>query len=129
MKKILFIITVMLLGCSSNEPKITANALEGQWILARKTGGIAGINETPKEGEKSVLFINNDSSFYFENNGVKGKQGTYKLGTKKAMLFNKKMKTIELGEGNEFLYEIKDNTLDLIQDYYDGFNYEYHRLN
>ena len=128
MKTLFFVLIVLTMGCSNDEPKITANPIEGHWLFTRISGGIAGINETPKAGEKKILVLNNDGSYYFEDNDIKGEIGKYKLGKKESMLFNKEMDYLELGEDSGFLYDLKGNTLFLIEDYYDGFNYEYHRL-
>lgn len=104
-----------------------SNELTGSWKWVRKTGGFAGVNETPKAGEVTLLRINADKTYSTKINDSLVASGTYTLSTGESMLLNKKVNFIVFGEGIPMMYEVKNNDLHLGEDVYDGFNYEYVR--
>lgn len=128
MKKLLLLLIIGLSSCGKDEVTVMKNELAGEWNWVRKTGGIAGVNETPKKGDTFVLKINSDNTYSYISNGTEITKGKYTLGKAESMLLNKEMPTITLDENGKFMYELKGEVLYLSEDYYDGFNYEYARI-
>jgi len=125
-KLLLFLMLAGVMACEKSEVG-KSNELTGSWKWVRKTGGIAGVNETPKEGEVTILKINADKTYSTKINDSLLVSGTYTLSTGESMLLNKKANFIVFGEGVPMMYEVKNNELHLAEDVYDGFNYEYVR--
>lgn len=129
MKNILLItLGLIILSCSKGENLVVANDIMGEWKWVRKTGGIAGINETPKEGELLVIKLNADKTYIRLENGKVTSTGKYSLGKAESMLFNEEYSTLSIDEMRPLMYEVNENSLYLFDDMYDGFNYEYVRV-
>lgn len=129
MKNILLIIvSLVMFSCSKDENLIAANDITGEWKWIKKTGGIAGVNETPKEGETRILKLNTDNTYSRLENGKVISSGKYSLGRGKSMLFNEEYSTLSFDEMVPLMYEVKGISLYLFDDVYDGFNYEYVRV-
>ena len=128
MKKLLFLLMIGLMSCSKDEVTVKTNELVGEWSWVRKTGGIAGVNETPKKGDTFILKINSDNTYSYISNGTEISNGKYTLDEAESMLQNKVTPVIILNDNGKFMYELQGNVLYLSEDYYDGFNYEYVRV-
>ncbi|WP_367913711.1 hypothetical protein [Leadbetterella sp. DM7] len=127
MKKWLMILMMAGLGACEKSEVVKSDELTGTWKWVRKTGGIAGVNETPKEGEVILLKLNADKTYSTMRNDSLLASGTYALSVKESILLNKETDFITLGTGEPVMYEVKNNELHLAEDVYDGFNYEYVR--
>lgn len=125
-KLILFLMIAGLTACEKSEVG-KSNELTGTWKWVKKTGGIAGVNETPKAGEVTLLKLNADKTYSTTLNDSLLASGTYTLSTGESMLLNKEVNFIVLGEGMPMMYEVKNDELYLAEDVNDGFNYEYVR--
>lgn len=127
MKKLLIFLMISgLMACEKSEV-VKSDELTGTWKWVRKTGGIAGVNETPKDREVTLLTLNADKTYSTTRNDSLLVSGTYALSTGESLLLNKEVNFIVFGEGLPMMYEVKNNTLYLAEDVYDGFNYEYVR--
>lgn len=127
MKKWLMILMIAGLSACEKSEVVKGDELTGTWKWVRKTGGIAGVNETPKEGEVTLLKLNADKTYSTTLNDSLLSGGTYTLSVGESMLLNKEVSFITLGEGMPMMYEVKNKELHLAEDVYDGFNYEYVR--
>lgn len=127
MKKLLLFLMIAGLSACEKSEVVKSGELTGTWKWVRKTGGIAGVNETPKEGEVTLLKLNADKTYSTTLNDSLLVSGTYTLSTGESMLLNKDVNFIVFGEGTPTIYEVKNNELHLTEDVYDGFNYEYVR--
>lgn len=127
MRASFFLVLLFLASCSNDEPQIKANELVGEWKWVRTTGGFAGVNQTPAEGEVKMLQFNNDYAYQKTNNGTVVKSGKYLLGTTESMLFNKEMPSLTLDSIETYLYAYDGDVLTLSEDVYDGFSYQYIR--
>lgn len=127
MKKWLMILMIAGLSACEKSEVVKSDELTGTWKWVRKTGGIAGVNETPKEGETTLLKLNADKTYSTTLNDSLLASGTYTLSIGESMLLNKEVSFITLGEGMPMMYEVKNKELHLAEDVYDGFNYEYVR--
>jgi|GEM_PF-1135727 len=125
MKKWLMILMIAGLSACEKSEVVKGDELTGTWKWVRKTGGIAGVNETPKEGEVTLLKLNADKTYSTTLNDSLLSGGTYTLSVGESMLLNKEVTFITFGEGTPMMYEVKDKELHLMEDVYDGFNYEY----
>lgn len=125
-KLILFLMIAGLAACEKSEVG-KSNELTGTWKWVKKTGGIAGVNETPKAGEVVLLKLNADKTYSTTRNDSLLISGTYTLSTGESMLLNKEVNFIVFGGGTPTMYEVKNNELHLAEDVYDGFNYDYVR--
>ncbi len=114
------------MACEKSEA-VKSNDLTGTWKWVRKTGGIAGVNETPKEGEVTRLKLNADKTYSTTLNDSLVTSGVYTLSKGESMLLNKEVNFIVFGEGLPMIYEVRNDGLYLAEDVYDGFNYEYVR--
>ncbi len=115
-----------LIACEKSEVG-KSDELTGSWEWVRKTGGIAGVSETPKAGEVILLKLNADKTYSTTRNDSLLVSGVYTLSTGESLLLNKEVNFIVFGEGMPMMYEVKNNELHLAEDVYDGFNYEYVR--
>ncbi len=127
MKKWLMILMIAGLSACEKSEVVKSDELTGTWKWVRKTGGIAGVNETPKEGETTLLKLNADKTYSTTLNDSLLASGTYTLSAGESMLLNKEVTFITLGKDMSMMYEVKKNELHLAEDVYDGFNYEYLR--
>lgn len=127
MKKLLLFLMIAGLSACEKSEVVKSGELTGTWKWVRKTGGIAGVNETPREGEVTLLKLNADKTYSTTLNDSLLVSGTYTLSTGESMLLNKDVNFIVFGEGTPTIYEVKNNELHLTEDVYDGFNYEYVR--
>ncbi len=127
MKKLLLFLMIAGLSACEKSEAVKSGELTGTWKWVRKTGGIAGVNETPKEGEVTLLKLNADKTYSTTLNDSVLVSGTYTLSTGESMLLNKEVNFIVFGEGTPMIYEVKSHELHLTEDVYDGFNYEYVR--
>ena len=128
MKKLLFLLIVGFTSCSKEEVTVKSNELVGEWKWVKKTGGIAGVNETPNKGDTFVLKLNSDNTYSYITNGSETSKGQYTLDKEESMLYNKETPVIVFDENGKLMYELQGNVLYLAEDYYDGFNYEYVRI-
>ncbi|ADQ18400.1 hypothetical protein [Leadbetterella byssophila] len=126
MKKLLFILFVACTACDSGEP-VKHDDLTGTWEWVKTTGGFAGVNETPQDGEEVLLKIHANLTYERFRNDSLVKKGTYALSTGKSMLLQKDVKFVTFDNGVETFYEVKGQELNLTEDVYDGFNYAYKR--
>ena len=133
MKKLLVILMIAGLSACEKSEVVKSGELTGTWKWVRKTGGIAGVNETPKAGEVTLLKLNADKTYSTTLNDSLLTSGTYTLSTGESLLLNKQVNFITFGDGTVFgqgvatIYEVKGNELYLTEDVHDGFNYEYVR--
>lgn len=128
MKKLGFLILIGLASCSKDDVTVKSNELVGEWSWVRKTGGIAGVNETPNKGDTFILKLNSDNTYSYINNGSETSSGKYTLGREESMLQNKETPVITFDDNGKMMYELSGDTLYLSEDYYDGFNYEYVKI-
>lgn len=125
-KLVMFLMIAGLSACEKSEVA-KSDEITGTWKWVRKTGGIAGVNETPGEGEVTLLKLNVDKTYSTTLNDSLLASGTYTLSTGESLLLNKEVNFIVFGEGTSMMYEVKNNQLHLAEDVHDGFNYEYVR--
>lgn len=128
--KILWIFILLALSSCSDKDKVERrDELVGDWKWINTTGGIAGVNRVPEDGEIVILKLNNDYSFSQIDKGVEVRSGTYTLGNKTSMLFNKEMPVLTLNNSTDLMYSLAESEsglfLHLNEDYHDGFNYIY----
>lgn len=128
MKKLLFLFAIVLISCQKDGINSTKNELVGEWLWIKKTGGIAGVNESPQKGDTLILKIMPDNIYHYISNDSTIKSGTYTFSKKQSMLLQEEKNFIILDENGKYMYELSNDTLYLAEDYYDGFNYEYARI-
>ena len=116
-----------LSACESSEP-VKSNDITGAWLWVRTTGGIAGIDQKPQNGEKLVLTFSKDLTFKKVYNDTLVKEGNYTLTKGTSFLLNKEVEYVNLEGDVEAFFEIKGDELYLNQDVSDGFNYTYKKI-
>ncbi len=124
MKKLFFLLFLGLAACESSEP-VKSNDIVGTWEWVSTTGGFAGVNEKPGEGEKVLLTFNRDLSYKKMHNDSLLSEGKYTLSKGTSYLQNKVVDFVQIGQGVETYYEIKGDQLYMYEDVNDGFNYTY----
>ena len=127
MKKYLIILLIAGLSACEKSEVVKSDELTGTWKWVRKTGGIAGVNETSKEGEVTLLKLNADKTYSTTLNDSLLVSGKYTLSVGESLLLNKEVRFIVFDEGMPTMYEVRNNELHLAEDVYDGFNYSYVR--
>lgn len=116
-----------LSACESSEP-IKSNDITGSWLWVKTTGGLAGIDQRPQNGEKLVLTFNEDLTFKKVHNDTLVVEGKYTLSKGTSFLLNKEVEYVNMVGGVETYFEIKGDELYLNEDVSDGFNYLYKKI-
>lgn len=124
MKKLFFLLIVGLSACESSEP-VKSNDITGTWEWVRTTGGFAGVDLKPENGEKRILTLNRDLTYKSLHNDSLVSEGKYTLSKGTSYLLNKEVEFVKIGQSMEAFYEIKGDQLYLNEDVNDGFNYTY----
>ena len=126
---------ILMIGCEDHEniENVTFNSPEdqiiGKWEWIRTTGGLAGVDETPLSTGKT-LQINFESNGAFVWGPLEDASitGMYYLDTVMTIFSSIPLPVINLDSNLIFEYKFWGNdSLDLSENYYDGFNYSFVR--
>ena len=107
---------------------IEPDSILGEWQWVSKTGGIAGINEKPKDGEVIHLSFFSDSQYVIEKNDKMEKTGSYSLNPGESLILHDKVLLLKMDDETNQICKIKGDNLILTDDVFDGFTYEYIRI-
>ena len=126
MKMFALFLSLILLGCESNEVK---PSLVGSWKWVESQGGIAGLTIKASESDQREMIFDSKGNFTMIQNGKTITQAKYELKNAKSITSTelKPMIIFPNEDAMNLSYEITGNNLYLFEEVYDGFGHTYVR--
>ena len=127
MKNIGWVILIALLGlmgCSKDTTDTLSSDLTGTWEWVHTTGGIAGVNQTPASVGYTyrVTYTKEGHYLQYDKDGKLQYDYLYETSRSTSIMDNKEHNMLTLNASTTFSYEVRNDSLFLNQEAYDGFN-------
>jgi hypothetical protein len=126
MKSVFCVISVLaiLMGCTKNTTDITPADLVGTWEWVKTSGGIAGSTQTPQTLGYTyrVTYTKDGRYLQYDKDNKLAYDESYVISRATSMLDNKERDMVTLDASTTFSFEIRNDSLFLYQEAYDGNN-------
>ena len=125
MKTILLsLLSVFMLSWSGCQKETLDSELFGNWEWVSRTGGIAGVHQTPQTLGYTYTVVYTKDGIYeqYDQNNQLVVTYPYKIIKAVSMLDGKEHDMIQLNNAMNSSFEIRNDSLFLVQDVVDGFN-------
>jgi len=140
MKNILYLLLAFFITtaatCKKNQFPVLAfeKQLIGKWQYTGRTGGFAGKSEQAAPNEIQILEFKKGMTFVRSINGQSRQTGTYEITAEKSIYSGKEEPAIRFNQQTDqapmgHIISIKDRTLTMADNVYDGFTTTYTRSN
>lgn len=129
MKKLVLILWIGLMVSSCSVGKNPDNnELLGTWNWVERSGGFAGVHETPESTQETRrLEITSDKLLYYTNNELVY-QTQYSVQNRESLILNGRYDMIIMENERRQIITLNGNSLILTDDFPDGFSDEYAKL-
>lgn len=120
----LSLLSVFMLSWSGCQKDTVSTELVGNWEWVSRTGGIAGVHQTPQTLGYTYTVVYTKDGIYeqYDQNNQLVVTYPYKVIKAVSMLDNKEHDMIQLNNAMNSSFEIRKDSLFLVQDVADGFN-------
>lgn len=120
----LSLLSVFMLSWSGCQKDTVSTELVGNWEWVSRTGGIAGVHQTPQTLGYTYTVVYTKDGIYeqYDQNNQLVVTYPYKVIKAVSMLDNKEHDMIQLNNAMNSSFEIRNDSLFLVQDVVDGFN-------
>jgi hypothetical protein len=127
MKFVFYVIVFALFGltgCTKNTDNTTLTDLTGNWEWVKSSGGIAGVVQTPKTLGYTyhVTYTKDGRYLQYDKDGKLAYDESYIVSQATSILDNKERNMVTLDSSTMFSFEIRNDSLFLYQEAYDGIN-------
>lgn len=140
MKNILYLLLAFFITtaatCKKNQSaaRTFEKQLIGKWKYTGRTGGFAGKSEQADPNEIQILEFKKGLTFVRSINGQSRQTGNYEIIAEKSIYSGKEESAIRFNQQTDHapmghIISIKDDTLTIADNVYDGFTTTYTRLN
>jgi hypothetical protein len=132
---IVIVLIILANGCYSNPTNVqvsqASSKLEGGWLWKQSSGGIAGQIIIPSENQKVVLKFTSDGRYSQYRNDTLQYSSTYTIKKDKTIYSADSLDVIYF---KEYLFEklvilqLTKDSLELADNFYDGFGFTYIKI-
>ena len=125
----LSLLSVLFLSMGGCQKETVSNELVGNWEWVSRTGGIAGVHQTPQTLGYTYTGVYTKDGIYEQYDKDNKLVVTYPYKVIKAVsiLDGMEHNMIQLNNAMNSSFEIRNDSLFLVQDVFDGFNEVYVR--